>query len=62
MTDRWAAAMHSHNDQSLHVTERAVVYSSSGGGSVWGSSKLAYQVKGVGYSCSLLLNMGDQIL
>eukprot|EP01018_Ginkgo_biloba_P015097 Gb_29048 [translate_table: standard] len=43
MNERWAAAMHSHNDQSLDVTERPVVYLSSGGGSVWGSSKLAYQ-------------------
>jgi len=42
MTDRWAAAMHSYNDQSLNVTEKPVVYSSSGG-SVWGSSKLACQ-------------------
>lgn len=53
MTDRWAAAMHSHNDQSLHVTERAVVYSSSGGGSAWGSSKLAYQPSVVDFLAEL---------
>lgn len=53
MTDRWAAAIHSHNDQSLHVTERAVVYSSSGGGSAWGSSKLAYQPSVVDFLAEL---------
>ncbi|KAH9314596.1 hypothetical protein KI387_023223, partial [Taxus chinensis] len=43
MSDRWAAAVHSCNDPSLDATERPVVYSSSGGGSGWGSSKLAHQ-------------------
>lgn len=28
MTDRWAVAIHSHTDQSFHVTRREVVYSS----------------------------------
>eukprot|EP00252_Welwitschia_mirabilis_P012264 TRINITY_DN27244_c0_g1_i3.p1 TRINITY_DN27244_c0_g1~~TRINITY_DN27244_c0_g1_i3.p1 ORF type:complete len:108 (-),score=33.85 TRINITY_DN27244_c0_g1_i3:51-374(-) len=42
MADRWEAAMHAYNDPSVDVSEKPTVYS-SGGGSVWGSSKLAYQ-------------------
>jgi len=42
MTDHWEAAIHSHNDQSLTVTERSVVYLSSEGESVWDVQKFAY--------------------
>merc|ERR1712113_627094 len=43
LNDRWAAIMHSYNDPLLDAAEKPVVYSSSGGGPGWGSSKLAYQ-------------------
>ncbi|KAI5311077.1 hypothetical protein L3X38_045544 [Prunus dulcis] len=42
LNNRWAAAMHCFNDQSVDLSERPVMY--TGGGSAWGQFQLPHQL------------------
>ncbi|KAL5703477.1 hypothetical protein ACHQM5_028565 [Ranunculus cassubicifolius] len=43
LSQRWLTAIHSHNDPSIHLSERPVMYSGAGA-SAWGHSRLSHQM------------------
>ncbi|XP_020574356.1 uncharacterized protein LOC110020557 isoform X1 [Phalaenopsis equestris] len=43
LNERWAAAIHSYNDQSIDLSERPIMYSGASGTS-WGHLKLPHQM------------------
>ncbi|KAK8931266.1 hypothetical protein KSP39_PZI016106 [Platanthera zijinensis] len=43
LSERWAAIMHSYNDQSIDVSEKPILYSGASGSS-WGHLKLPHQM------------------